>query len=115
MPKEKLLNRSFAYLNNSGRDFSNTEFLECDFSRSDCTGADFSNSILYLSNFTDAKLTNAVISLNCHFFKGVTFDRKQTEYFIYLLTLADIPEDIKDRLVDILGNKILRLDKAFGQ
>lgn len=112
--RAKRINESFSYLSLAGKDFSDQDLIECNFSHTDCTGTDFARSVLYRSDFTDAKLINAIISLNCHTFKDVRFDRRSTEYLLYLISLADIPEDILDGVLAILTEKKKnQLDKVF--
>lgn len=114
--REKSNGRNFSYRTLEGKNFCDHELMDCDFRHSSLSRADFSGSVMFNSDFTGANLVNAIISLNCDTFAGVRYDRHQAEYMIYLLTLADIPDDIKDKLLDVLGeNKTTSLQKIFGR
>lgn len=95
MSREKLTNKNF----------SDMDFYDCDFSGSDLRGANLSRCKLHRSNFRGANLTGVTITLSCHTFSKVQLDNPQVDSILYLLSIADISEDKRMKIIDAIGDK----------
>lgn len=110
----KQVNDTKCYRNLKIRDLSGQIFYECDFSHCDLKGADLTNSVFCKSNFSHCKLFNAKISLNCKTFENVKLDDMTVRMFLYLITLADIQEDLRCGIISIIGEDVyLKLKNFF--
>jgi uncharacterized protein YjbI with pentapeptide repeats len=121
-------NKRFARKDFSNRtlrnaDLKGSECLECNFDGCDLTAAKLMGAQLYRStfrgatlnrtNFTDAVLAevdftgadlrNITLTMNPQTFEGVRLPKKWLNSFLFLLTLANLPEDVRGQLVEIIG------------
>jgi len=109
-----LSNASFrnAYLVEAN--FENAILVGVNFTDANLWGAKFKGARLYKTNFTRANVTkadvsqaidlrNVTITLDCQTFEGVKLGKKWLNGWLFLLSMADIPEDVKLRLKDIIG------------
>lgn len=115
-PKQKHIKENFSHVDLRGSNVTNQDFLECDFSYSDCSDMVFAGCNLYKSDFTGAKMAGAVVSLSCFTFRDVKLDNQQVEYLLYLLTLADIPNIQLRNIVQLITpERKEKLDRLFQQ
>ena len=113
--REKHISRNFSYSDLAGHDLSDTDFLDCNFHCANLTGTNLARSNLWRSDFTGAKLQNAIISLNCFTFRQTKFDSYQVDHLVYLLLLANIPDDQRHYLAGMFTAKRLQqLEELFG-
>jgi hypothetical protein len=71
---------------------------------------------LYGTDLTGAKLDNIQLSINCHSFRNVRYDRLHIEKMLFLMTLADIPDDLKSGIRSLIPDaRYQRLATLFGQ
>lgn len=109
------VNKNLSHNNYKGQDHHGSRLIECDLTYCNLEGADLTSSQLYRSDLTGARLKDTKISLSCGSFNGVKYDRTQVSYMLYLLLLADIPEDIAAKIREIIPDeKIQVLNRLFG-
>ena len=128
----KLRGKSFAGRDLSNADFRGAELIECDFTGcnlscakftgANCWGANFTRARLYKANFAQAILTRAnfnaadvrgiTLTMSCDTFEDIQISKKWLNGLLFMVSLADIPEDVQKKIHEIIGEEELKIWQA---
>lgn len=129
----KLRGTVFAGRDLANADFRGAELIECDFTGcnlscakfmgANCWGANFTHARLYKANFTQAILSRAnfnaadvrgiTVTLNCDTFENIQLPKKWMNALLFMVSLADIPVEVQDKLHHIIGEEELKIWQAM--
>lgn len=96
------------------KDMSSSIFHRCDGRYMDLRGKDLTDSTFPETDMSHCKWLGAKITLNCHTFERMKIDLMTAHMYMYLLTLTDMPEVLKNKIInDIMGQTLYNKLKEF--